>query len=293
MESKYFLLANTHTKTIQGIPFEVIELDRGSLREMSTELNELNALIKITTASLQKISPPEVLTAMQGISRITSKLSGCLAEILSPATTTALPVELPASLRREVIVKQHKPLNAPYDGGLPLGDRIQLARENLGLTEADIARALNTYSDHISDWECGITEPPASMVIPLAHALKCDPLWLLGRSTGPSEPTKQPHATVKIMPGVNMSAIGNRIRQRRNELSMSTMDLAKKTGTHLMDVVNWESGLIKPEAPHIDALAKALNTSVTWLLTDRHVTPQAQSESEGRQHCHAAKQADA
>lgn len=57
--------------------------------------------------------------------------------------------------------------------------RIQLARENLGLSEADLARKLNTYSDHISDWECGITEPPASRIIPLANALKCDPLWLL------------------------------------------------------------------------------------------------------------------
>ncbi|CAA0273353.1 helix-turn-helix domain-containing protein [Klebsiella michiganensis] len=57
--------------------------------------------------------------------------------------------------------------------------RIQLARENLGLSEADLARQLNTYSDHISDWECGITEPPASIIIPLANALKCDPLWLL------------------------------------------------------------------------------------------------------------------
>ncbi|HHS9742149.1 TPA: helix-turn-helix domain-containing protein [Raoultella ornithinolytica] len=60
-----------------------------------------------------------------------------------------------------------------------ISNRIQLARENLGLSEADFARKLNTYSDHISDWECGITEPPASMIIPLANALKCDPLWLL------------------------------------------------------------------------------------------------------------------
>ncbi|MEQ5055775.1 helix-turn-helix domain-containing protein [Klebsiella michiganensis] len=60
-----------------------------------------------------------------------------------------------------------------------LNFRIQLARENLGLSEADLARQLNTYSDHISDWECGITEPPASMIIPLSSALKCDPLWLL------------------------------------------------------------------------------------------------------------------
>ncbi|MDQ4328825.1 helix-turn-helix domain-containing protein [Klebsiella michiganensis] len=60
-----------------------------------------------------------------------------------------------------------------------INGRILLARENLGLSEANLARKLNTYSDHISDWECGITEPPASMIIPLAHALKCDPLWLL------------------------------------------------------------------------------------------------------------------
>lgn len=60
-----------------------------------------------------------------------------------------------------------------------IGNLIQLARENLGLTEADLARLLNTYSDYISDWECGTTEPPASMIIPLADALKCDPMWLL------------------------------------------------------------------------------------------------------------------
>ncbi|MDH0315287.1 helix-turn-helix domain-containing protein [Klebsiella pasteurii] len=73
--------------------------------------------------------------------------------------------------------------------------RIQLARENLGLSEADLARQLNTYSDHISDWECGITEPPASMIIPLANALKCDPLWLLtGGATrqSPAIPVHQP-----------------------------------------------------------------------------------------------------
>lgn len=70
-------------------------------------------------------------------------------------------------------------LYAPYDGGMTIAFRIQLARENLGLSEADLARLLNTYSAHISDWEYGTTEPPASAIIPLANALKCDPLWLL------------------------------------------------------------------------------------------------------------------
>ncbi|EPT4022365.1 helix-turn-helix domain-containing protein [Enterobacter roggenkampii] len=60
-----------------------------------------------------------------------------------------------------------------------LAFRIQIARENLGLSEADVARQLNTYSDHISDWECGTAEPSASQIIRLANALNCDPLWLL------------------------------------------------------------------------------------------------------------------
>ncbi|WGE30497.1 helix-turn-helix domain-containing protein [Edwardsiella tarda] len=70
-------------------------------------------------------------------------------------------------------------LYVPCDGCRPIGHRIQLARENLGLTEAELARQLNTYSDHVSDWEAGISELPASQVIPLANVLKCDPLWLL------------------------------------------------------------------------------------------------------------------
>ncbi|EGX5144550.1 hypothetical protein DQ657_09975 [Salmonella enterica] len=185
MESKYFLLANTHTKTIQGIPFEVIELDRGSLQEMSAELNELNALIKTTTVSLQKISPPELLTAMQGIGRISSKLSGCLAEIQPSATTTDEPL----------IAVTKPPLHSPYNGdsSITIGSRLRLARENLGLTEADVARELGIYSDCISDWECGTTEPPASAIIPLANALKCDPLWLLTGNATHQFPATQDH----------------------------------------------------------------------------------------------------
>ncbi|MBX4768173.1 helix-turn-helix domain-containing protein [Klebsiella pneumoniae] len=83
-----------------------------------------------------------------------------------------------ASLRKELPVKVI-PTCKRISDTQEISLRIQLARENLGLSEADLARKLNTYSDHISDWECGIAEPPASMIIPLAHALKCDPLWLL------------------------------------------------------------------------------------------------------------------
>lgn len=78
---------------------------------------------------------------------------------------------------KPLIAVAKDPLHANNLG--TIASRIQLARENLGLSEADLARLLNTYSDHISDWECGTNELPANIVIPLANALKCDPLWLL------------------------------------------------------------------------------------------------------------------
>lgn len=88
-------------------------------------------------------------------------------------------IDIALQYLNEACVKSDAELHTSDDGSTRLSSRIQLARKNLSLSEAELARKLNAYSDHISDWECDITEPPASMIIPLANALKCDPLWLL------------------------------------------------------------------------------------------------------------------
>ncbi|EBB5940691.1 helix-turn-helix domain-containing protein [Salmonella enterica] len=90
-------------------------------------------------------------------------------------------------------VKGDNELTSSDDGNSNIAYRIQFARENLGISEADLARKLNTYSDHISDWECGIAEPPASVIIPLANALKCDPMWLLTGETTRQYPATPVH----------------------------------------------------------------------------------------------------
>lgn len=169
------------------------------------------------------------------------------------------------------------------DSGISLSDRIQLSRENLGLSEADLARQLGTYSDHISDWECGITEPPASMVIPLANALKCDPLWLLGDS--------ESNAPVKVMQNVDVSTIGKRIGVARVENHMNTQELEEMIGAPDGTVFRWETGKAIPSSQYIDNLAKALNTSVTWLLTGK-VTHQDLSGVGKQQHLPASQRAD-
>lgn len=118
---------------------------------------------------------------MQGIGRISSKLSGCLAEIQPSATTTAEPL----------IAATRTQLYAPYDGGMTIAFRIQIARENLGMSLDDLAAAVIPGDvEVLLEWENNKSEPCASEIIRLSQALKCDPLWLL---TG--ETTRQYPAT--------------------------------------------------------------------------------------------------
>ncbi|EEV6495049.1 helix-turn-helix domain-containing protein [Escherichia coli] len=70
-------------------------------------------------------------------------------------------------------------VNTPEVHVESIGDRIRIARKKLGLTEADLARMIHTYSDPVSDWECGTCEVPADQIVPLASALNCDLMWLL------------------------------------------------------------------------------------------------------------------
>ncbi|EAU9424139.1 helix-turn-helix domain-containing protein [Salmonella enterica] len=63
----------------------------------------------------------------------------------------------------------------PYN----IGNRIQIARENLGMSEDDLAEKLNIHPGDVLSWEDGTDQPLAGMIIPLANALKCDPMWLL------------------------------------------------------------------------------------------------------------------
>ncbi|EHF6669306.1 helix-turn-helix domain-containing protein [Salmonella enterica] len=79
-----------------------------------------------------------------------------------------------------------KPNFTLYGADLPtdyipnnIGYRIQTARENLDMSEDDLAEKLNIHPGDVLTWEDGADQPLAGMIIPLANALKCDPMWLL------------------------------------------------------------------------------------------------------------------
>ncbi|EEJ5470868.1 helix-turn-helix domain-containing protein [Salmonella enterica subsp. diarizonae] len=164
---------------------------------------------------------------------------------------------------------------APIQPGdtLTIGARIrQLSKERM-LTQAELANMLDLIPEDIADWEEETCPVEAEYIIPLANALKCDPMWLLSgnpldvKAVSPATP-----APVNVMKGADLANIGVRIESRRNEMGMSPLKLAEKIDTSRAMTLEWETGKAIPYSGYYDKLAKALNTSVTWLMTGKDIT---------------------
>ncbi|HIB1507769.1 TPA: helix-turn-helix domain-containing protein [Salmonella enterica subsp. enterica serovar Muenchen] len=171
--------------------------------------------------------------------------------------------------------KQPQPTPLQPGDTLTIGDRIQIARKNLDISVADLAHQLNTYSDDILDWEENITEPQAKHIIPLTNVLRCDLMWLL---TGNPLNVEATPAPVNVMKGADLANIGVRIESRRNEMGMSPLKLAEKIDTSRAMILEWETGKAIPHSSYYDKLAKALNTTVTWLMTGKDINRQAEEK---------------
>ena len=61
--------------------------------------------------------------------------------------------------------------------------------------------------------------------------------------------------------------IGNRIVKLRKQLLISQEDMADKIGVSRQSVSKWETDACAPDAYNLMALAKALNTSVEYIVT--------------------------
>ncbi|EGI5342399.1 helix-turn-helix domain-containing protein [Salmonella enterica subsp. enterica serovar Sandiego] len=88
-----------------------------------------------------------------------------------------------------------------------LAFRIQIARENLGMSHDNLAEKLDIHPGDVLAWEDGDDQPLAGMLIPLATALKCDPMWLLtGESSNHQSPATPVHQSRNQYSGQQRSA---------------------------------------------------------------------------------------
>ncbi len=71
-----------------------------------------------------------------------------------------------------------------------------------------------------------------------------------------------------------MESIGSRIVACRKGLGIKAKELARRVGCHPPDISDWENGKTRPSVESLYKLARALNTTETWLVSGlRHDLP--------------------
>lgn len=75
-----------------------------------------------------------------------------------------------------------------------------------------------------------------------------------------------------------MEPMGDRMRQRREQLDRSKADVARKVEVDVRTITRWESGDTVPDVKRAMQLAEVLECSLHWLLTGEHAHPPKREE---------------
>jgi len=70
-----------------------------------------------------------------------------------------------------------------------------------------------------------------------------------------------------------MKTIGSRIVYRRKELGLKARQLAERVGCHPPDISDWENSKNIPSVESLVKLARALDTTETWLVSGKISRP--------------------
>lgn len=78
-----------------------------------------------------------------------------------------------------------------------IGNRIRKFREELGISQKQLAEQIGVSNSRISNWEQGINRPDADILAKLCTALNVSPSLLLGVKLSTDELTEQERSVIK------------------------------------------------------------------------------------------------
>jgi transcriptional regulator with XRE-family HTH domain len=70
---------------------------------------------------------------------------------------------------------------------MSIGERIKVRREQRGLTQKDLASALQVSAQAVSKWERGENAPDIALLVELTRLLRVSTDWLLGVHATPRD----------------------------------------------------------------------------------------------------------
>ncbi len=142
---------------------------------------------------------------------------------------------------------------------IEIGRRIKSAREEKGMTQEELGKILGLNKSSIQRYETGkIQKIKLPILENIAFILDVNPSWLALKTDDPKYYGESTNA-----PG----SLGQRIKQRRQELGLSVDELAEKLSKNRATIYRYESNEIeKLPTTVLKPLAKALNTTPSALM---------------------------
>jgi transcriptional regulator with XRE-family HTH domain len=134
------------------------------------------------------------------------------------------------------------PFIVDYAAWPPLGQFMGARRQELRLTRAELAAALEISQGTVVAWELGYRVPGTAQLTRLAQVLEVEPSSL-----------------VAALPRrASMTTLGDLIRSRQRELGLRSIDLAREMGTTEATVSRWVHGRSRPVPKNLERLAGVL-----------------------------------
>lgn len=162
-----------------------------------------------------------------------------------------------------------------------IGQRIKKRRKELHITGSQIEKDTGISTGNLSDIENGKILPSANALIGLSKILKCSSDYILfgdshilGQSKNSALPNSEqtlssPSRTLATDNQEINTLIGQRIKNRRNELHITQMQIQEFTGISSGNLSGIENGRYLPSTSALLGLSKILDCSIDWLLTGK------------------------
>ena len=143
---------------------------------------------------------------------------------------------------------------------LRLGARLQHARTEAGLTQADAAQVVGTTAQTIRNWETARNEPPMSAIRKLAERYEVSEDSLLDN-------LNTPFAATPSGLGFRYDRVfidGEKLSEARKEAGLTQDKIAEMTGMSVSAIRRYERGISSPATRTLQTLASIYDKDAGW-----------------------------